>query len=369
METLKQIKLTLFILLASCFINIGNASAQDTEINQKTNVEELVEAAVELKDLLIAIKKGESKMTDEEIETKIEELEEKIENSAEKIKENISKEETSLVTKLEEILSKMDLEEIEEELEEIDLKLKEIDINIDNPNMEIEEIEEQINNDSKTITKEDNSIKVNLKSKHPAKQTRKNFVLGFGPNVVIENQNNTNFSPDINPWNSWSGYLGYQFATRFSPTSKFGIQYGLLYKWYVMGTKGNARVYLSENEGIYINDNIQYTKSKLRSHYFAIPLMLQISNHRGQGFVFGIGGYAGLRLGDTQKLKFPDSNGNTLKSKIKSNFKTNPYVYGLGINAGSNFVRFYLHYDLSNVWRTDINYDWNRVNFGFHLVF
>lgn len=357
MNAIKKSQLFSILLFLLFLIMDTPIVAQDTPKTKKEHVEEILDIARELKDIFQSLRRGEINMTEEELEATIEEIQEKIEIEVRKIEEISKKEEEKVIQDLEKILENMEIN-----LEEIEIDMKKIEEEIE------KEIGEAFNEDDEFITTENKSLKVNL-NRRPAKQTRKNLVLGFGPTVIIDNQTNTQYIPDINPWNSWSGYLGYQFSTRFTPTSRFGIQYGLIYKWYIMGTRENARVYLEGRDAIYIADNINYTKSKLTTHHFAVPLMLQISNSRGRGFVVGLGGYAGLRIGDTQKFKYTTSAGENIDSKLKVNYRTSPLVYGLGINAGKDFVRFYAHYDLSNVWKSDIYYDWNRVNFGLHLVF
>lgn len=380
---MKKYALRNLILMAVLILSgFASLTAQTTD-EKSTFVENIkkisksvTEMVGEINELVNQYRNGE--LSEEELEIEIEKLEGKIEREVEKIERESkglsglaeTREET--LARLEHIMSEQEMQRMEMELmmqdqlleREIEREQREMEKSMrEMQHMEAEE------NDSR-IEMNDNSLKLKLKNNRPAKQTRKNLVVGFGPTYVIENNNNDNYVPDFKPWSSWSGYLGFQMATRFTPTSNVGIQYGILYKWMIMNTDNNAVLTIQDRNGIYVqDDNFNYNKSSLTTHHLVAPLMLQFSNKRGHGYTLGLGGYAGVRLGDTQKLNYVSSSGERVESKLKANYRTNPFIYGVGANFGKDFVRFFAHYDLSNVWRTEDNYDWNRFNFGFHLHF
>ena len=372
---MKKYKLKSLILTTILALFIGfNSSYAQNEGEKSTlgenmkNISNSIKVMVsEINDLVKQYRDGE--ISEEQLEERIEKLEEKIENEVAKIDRRSSDINVSVELR-DETLERMEntMADLEQEMAEMERTL-EIQIREDMKNIERKENNKEMSENR--IEVEDNSFKINLnKNPRPAKQTRKNFVLGFGPTYVIENSSNDNFVPDFKPWSSWSGYLGFQMATRFTRTSNFGIQYGILYKWMITNIDDNAILTIQDRNGLYTEvPGIDYSKSSLTTHHLVVPLMLQISNKRGLGYTFGIGGYAGVRLGDTQKLNFRSTEGEKVESRLRANYRTNPFIYGLGANFGKDFVRFFAHYDLSNVWRTEDNYDWNRINFGFHLHF
>ncbi len=376
---MKNHKLKTFILTTILAISFGfNYSFAQTGEDKTTlgdnlrTISQSIKVLVsEINDLVNQYREGE--ITEEELEEEIAKLEEKIETETAKIGNRSDEMDVSVEIREETIESMEEMmENLEDEMEELERTIEvQVEREMERMENDIERMENDMEEQDNRIEVEDNSIKINLnKNPRPAKQTRKDFVLGFGPTYVIENSDNDNFVPDFKPWSSWSGYLGFQMATRFTPTSNFGIQYGILYKWMITKIDDNAILTIQDRNGIYVPDSERdYSKSSLTTHHLVVPLMLQISNKRGKGYTFGLGGYAGVRLGDTQKLHFRSVNGEKVESRLRANYRTNPFIYGLGANFGKDFVRFFAHYDLSNVWRTEDNYDWNRFNFGFHLHF
>ncbi len=201
--------------------------------------------------------------------------------------------------------------------------------------------------------------------------TTSNVVLAFGPTYFIENQTPEEYFPEMAPWSSWSGYTGLNWTSRFGKTSPLGIQYGLVYTWRIMNTNENALLSVQDKTPIYINqsDNqLTFSKSSLRTHYLTVPIHFQITNRKGEGLMASIGGYTGVRLGDTQVLKYKSSIGENIRSKQKYNYRTHPFIYGLSVNVGNENFRGYVNYDLSNVWGESNNYDINRLNFGILFI-
>jgi hypothetical protein len=199
------------------------------------------------------------------------------------------------------------------------------------------------------------------------KLTTSDLLFGIGPTYFLENQAPAEYYPEMRPWSSWSGFTGFQWTSRLGKNSPLAIQYGMVYQWRIMNTNENASLTVADKRPIYLNQDeaqIAFSKSSLRSHYLTLPIHLQFSNKKGEGLMASVGGYAGLRLGDTQVWKYKSSIGENVEAKLKHNYRTNPLIYGLSVQVGTQDVRGYVNYDVSNIWNNAEVYDVNRVNFG-----
>ena len=64
----------------------------------------------------------------------------------------------------------------------------------------------------------------------------------------------------------------------------------------------------------------------------------------------GLGGYAGLKLGSRQKLRFDDM-GQEVDRKEKGDFNTNNFIYGVSAYVGWGDVGLYAKYDLNTIFK------------------
>ena len=81
-----------------------------------------------------------------------------------------------------------------------------------------------------------------------------------------------------------------------------------------------------------------------------------------RSFKVGLGGYAGFNLGTRQKLKYED-NGEDVKEKIKGNYNTNNFIYGLSGYIGWGDFSLYCKYDLNTIFK-DNPVDERNISLG-----
>jgi hypothetical protein len=70
-------------------------------------------------------------------------------------------------------------------------------------------------------------------------------------------------------------------------------------------------------------------------------------------FKIGLGGYAGINIGSQQKLKYNESE-SSVKRKIKQDYNTSDFVYGLSGYIGAGDTALYVKYDLSPVFNNQV---------------
>ncbi len=115
-------------------------------------------------------------------------------------------------------------------------------------------------------------------------------------------------------------------------------------------------------------------KSKFRQDNLVIPVFFEFGPSRRvqhdayfrystrKKFRIGLGGYAGLNLTSRQKLRY-DREGSTGREKIKDDYNTNNFVYGLAAYAGIGGTSLYLKYDLNPIFK-EPNIKQNNISLG-----
>ncbi len=80
------------------------------------------------------------------------------------------------------------------------------------------------------------------------------------------------------------------------------------------------------------------------------------------GFRFGVGMYAGYRLGSHSKVKYDD--GNTEKKKDHDSFYLNDFRYGVRVQTGFQGTDLFFNYDLNELFKEDRGPALNAISFG-----
>ncbi len=114
-------------------------------------------------------------------------------------------------------------------------------------------------------------------------------------------------------------------------------------------------------------------KNRLTATYLHVPLMLNFesSDRHYQSFRVNVGGFAGLRIGSNQKVKFRDSDDNFLdgsgnRYKQKDNFNFNTLNYGLRTELGYGPINIYGKYHLNDLFEDEQQL--NNLSIGLMLV-
>ena len=122
---------------------------------------------------------------------------------------------------------------------------------------------------------------------------------------------------------------------------------------------------------------IALDKSKFRMDNLVFPLFFEFGPSRRvetddeiwfsteDKFRIGIGGYAGINLGERQKLKF-ESEGEEVKRKLKGAYHTNSFIYGLSAYTGFGSTVLYAKYDLNTIFK-EPNPELHNISVGFRF--
>ncbi|HXJ99089.1 MAG TPA: hypothetical protein VNJ50_09595 [Gelidibacter sp.] len=186
------------------------------------------------------------------------------------------------------------------------------------------------------------------------------FAIGFN-NTLIDGQ-----SLDDSPYKiGGSGFveLGWIWQTRLLENSNFvRVNYGLSLQWNKLSIKDNLYFVDHGSETTLEEFPLHLKKAKFRTTSLVVPLHFEFGpskvkqydnrirySTRNQ-FKIGVGGFAGVNLSTQQKLKYHE-NGSNQKDKMKVDYNTTNFVYGLSGYIGVGDFSVYAKYNLNDLFK------------------
>ncbi|MDG1570881.1 hypothetical protein OZ410_01025 [Robiginitalea sp. M366] len=192
------------------------------------------------------------------------------------------------------------------------------------------------------------------------RRTYSDMVLAFGLNNAIADGQGLEDSP-YKVAGSRFFEIGWAWRTRVFKESNFmRLHYGVSFQFNGLKPEGN-QVFVSENGQTTLQPfDVELRKAKFRMDNLVVPVHLEFGPSRFREyedriryslrnqFRIGFGGYAGLNLGARQKLKYT-RDGERVKDKLKRDYNTSDFVYGLSAYIGVEGVLLYAKYDLNPI--------------------
>ena len=226
---------------------------------------------------------------------------------------------------------------------------------------------------------------------HKIDRTDNNFNIDLGTNNWLERDyqfpqdNNRNYS--VRPWGSW--YVGLSSINKTWIGGPLFLDWGFgvsFYNWKMEDP--NYQVIKGIDSVQFVlptNTDINPQKSKLAASYInfqMVPMFdfaqgrrkvnafekgsMRIKRYRHDGIRFGVGGYAGYRIGSRSKFVYLDG-GDKEKMIDKDNYYLNNLRYGLRAQFGFRDIDFFATYDLNDVFSSGSGPQLNAVTFGITL--
>ena len=206
------------------------------------------------------------------------------------------------------------------------------------------------------------------------RRTTSDLVLAAGFNNVISEENSLDNS-DFKIGGSRFFEIGWSWKTRvFENTNWLRIKYGVSFQF--NGLKPTDNRYFVENGDLTQLEEFEYNldKSKFRSDNLVFPVHFEfgpskktegadyIRYNTNNQFKIGVGGYAGFNIGERQKLKY-NVDGDKKKDKLKGDYNTNDFVYGLSSYVSLGGTALYVKYDLNPLFK-DPNKEMRNISLG-----
>lgn len=211
------------------------------------------------------------------------------------------------------------------------------------------------------------------------KRTTSTLVVAAGLNNAIIEEQSLEDSP-YKIGGSRFFELGWAWKTRvFENTNWLRFKYGFSFQFNGLKMEDNQYFVERGDQTVLETFPLDLDKSKIRFDNFVIPLHFEIGSSEkvvkedriryttNNKFKLGLGGYAGLNLLTIQKLKYQED-GNDRKDKLKRNYNTNNFIYGLSGYVGVGDFAVYCKYDLNTIFK-DNPVDQRNVSLGVRFDF
>ncbi|TXD85405.1 hypothetical protein ESY86_02000 [Subsaximicrobium wynnwilliamsii] len=174
--------------------------------------------------------------------------------------------------------------------------------------------------------------------------------------------------------------LGVAWNTRVLKNSNaIRFKYGLSFQWNKFSPKDDQ--YFEQNGN---STTLETFPSELRQSQFrvtnvVVPIFFEFGPSKKiekedyfrytthKQVKFGVGAYGGFNIGTQQKLKYKED-GDRVKQKIRRNYNTSDFVYGLSAYIGIDEISLYAKYDLNTVFKDQL-IDQNNVSLGVRFDF
>ncbi|MGB8703801.1 MAG: hypothetical protein WCD31_02105, partial [Gillisia sp.] len=221
-------------------------------------------------------------------------------------------------------------------------------------------------------------VDININSKdHKViydRRTTTDLVLAAGFNNALSSGQSLNES-DFKLAGSRFFEIGWAWKTRvFDNSNWLRVKYGVSFQF--NGLKPTDNRYYVQNGEVTQLEEFPYDlhKSKFRTDNLVVPLHFEFGPSKKtetadyirfsteNRFKIGLGGYAGFNIGERQKLKY-SMDGDDKKDKIKNDFNTNDFVYGLSGYVSLGGTALYVKYDLNPLFQTP-NTELHNLSFG-----
>jgi len=206
------------------------------------------------------------------------------------------------------------------------------------------------------------------------RRTSSDLVLAAGLNNAISDDNSIDDS-DFKIGGSRFFEIGWAWKTRVFKNSNFmRLKYGVSFQFNGLKPTDN-RVFV-ENGDLTELEEFEYDldKSKFRTDNLVFPLHFEFGPSKktetenyyryttNDQFKIGLGGYAGFNIGERQKLKY-NVDGDKKKDKLKGDYNTNDFVYGLSGYLSLGGTALYVKYDLNPLFK-DPNIELHNISVG-----
>lgn len=201
--------------------------------------------------------------------------------------------------------------------------------------------------------------------------------LGFNQQLAGGTDFISNGPEELDFWRSREFNLGFGGKTRIgSPYSKLYVLYGAEFSWHGFRLNNNNLLMQNSDSAFIRTDmdtlsNRSIDRSSYHIAYFSVPVMLQLDFSKlgktDESFTLGVGGYAGVRLGAKRKLEFNSPAFDDGEEKIKDDFFTEQFRYGVMAQVGWDSFKITAKYDLNNFFKEGAGPDYQMasVTLGF----
>lgn len=207
-------------------------------------------------------------------------------------------------------------------------------------------------------------------------RTSTHLVVAAGFNNVIENGDEFNVNDsDFKLAGSRFFELGLAWQTRvFQNSNWLRLRYGVSFQFNGLKPTDN-RIFVEDGDMTFLKEYpIELEKSKFRMDNLVFPVHFEFGPSKrvdtdsqtwfstADRLKIGVGGFAGFNMGERQKLKYQE-NGDRVKRKLKGDYNTNDFIYGVSAYLGWGDTSLYVKYDINPIFK-EPNAELNNISAG-----
>lgn len=194
------------------------------------------------------------------------------------------------------------------------------------------------------------------------RRTYTDLVVAVGFNNALQEGQSLNDS-DFKVAGSRFFELGIAWKTRvFQNSNWLRIKYGVSFQFNGLKPTDNRYFVEDGDQTLLVEHEVDLDKSKFRMDNLVVPVHFEfgpskkVESERSLRYYtdgrlkVGLGGYAGFNIGERQKLKYEEE-GENVKRKLKGDYNTNEFIYGLSGYMGWGGSALYVKYDLNTIFK------------------
>lgn len=204
---------------------------------------------------------------------------------------------------------------------------------------------------------------INYKKEYNEKRTTSQFVFAAGLNNVVTDGDIEN--SDFRFWGSHFYEWGLTYNTRIAKNSNLlHLKYGMSVMYNNLRPTDNRMFVVNGDQTNLEDSGLNLKESRFRNVYLVAPLHFEFDFsgktikddktyfRTHQAFRMGFGGYAGVRVKSKQILKY-EIDDIEIKEKMKGDFNSSNFIYGLSAYIGYKETSLYVKYDLNPLFRNN----------------
>lgn len=216
------------------------------------------------------------------------------------------------------------------------------------------------------------------KENRQSKRTTSQIVFATGLNNLVTDKSIQN--SDFKYWGSRFYEWGLTYNTRIlNNNNLLHAKYGLSVMYNNLRATNNRSFVVNGNQTNLEENAIKQDDSRFRNVNLVFPIHLEFDFTKPtirdgkkyfkthDSFRLGLGGYIGANLKSKQIVKY-NMDGYDSVDKIKGDFNTNDFIYGLSTYVGYKATSLYLKYDLNPLFKDNVVKQ-NNVSLGLRFDF
>ncbi len=210
-----------------------------------------------------------------------------------------------------------------------------------------------------------NESKVNRdkKTKYPKYDHEMEFLIGLNNYLDENNQfpDNSNEDYSVDPITSWTYGINSVHKVALNPYIKLNFHGGLQWYNFAMADSKYQIVKGPENVEFIERTDVSAKRSKINITYLNFSFIPVFhTGKKSSSFRFGVGPYAGYRIGSKSKFKYENSG----KDVDRNNLYLNNWKYGVRAQVGWKGVDLFATYDISPLYIEGRGPELNAFSFG-----